>query len=103
MPVIEYLDDVEGFAQEVLDVDMRPEVRIQGRGRQNGTVVEATMVLTHYERGTDVIRECTVMVGEESEEDKISDLQATLNDLVEATKKDLHNRGAIVKAGRWTR
>jgi hypothetical protein len=111
MPAIEYLDDVKGFTDEVLDVDNRPEVRIQGRGRGRRQepnappVVEATMVLTHFERGTDIIRECTVTVGTAPgiETEKVEELRVKLNELIEATKTELKNSGALVKSGRWVR
>lgn len=112
MPAIEYLDDLDGFIEEVLDVDMRPEVRIQGRGRgrqvggaDGPTIVEATMVLTHYQKGTDVIRECAVAIGTapSNEKEKVEELRGRLNEVVEKTGRDLANKGAVVKAGRWVR
>jgi ABC-type Fe3+-hydroxamate transport system substrate-binding protein len=106
MPAIEYLDDIEGFIAEVLDIDNRPDVRVQGRGTQvpNSAPpkIQAQIVLTHFERGTDIIREAVVIVGL-AEQDAAEELRATLNERIDEMKMTLNNRGCLVAVGRWTR
>ena len=103
--VIEYLDDFEGFAAEVLDADMRPIVRVQGRGQSVGTEMQAVIYLTHMDQKTAILRQAAILVGTEKtdNEEGINELQQKMRDQADEMRVTLSNRGFIVKKGRWAK
>lgn len=54
LPKAEFLDDLEGMLDEIIESDARPILRLQGRGQgvtrfPNRYVVEATIIVTHLD------------------------------------------------------
>jgi hypothetical protein len=109
MAKIEYLDDFDSFIQEIAELGSELEIRMQGRGRgvrkrpDGPPFVEATVVLTHLDTRTNVIREAISFVGEAptSEKEDVEFLRICMTSRMEDLGDTLQAKGCVVKKGRW--
>ena len=87
-------------------VSPRSECKAEGEGskRSDGPpFVEATVVLTHLDTRTNVIREAISFVGEDPTGDKneVEFLRICLTSKMEDISNMLQEKGCVVKKGRW--
>ena len=108
--LIDFLDDYDAMIKEVLEVDeLQPIIRMQGRARvlQTGAArkTEASIILSHFERSENLIREATIFVGtaDSADEDACKNLQGELEAECAHIEDKLGRHIIRVQKGRWNR